>query len=41
MRFVPVKIRAQQDIQALQRVPEQLLKSRTALVNEARAAACS
>jgi len=36
MRFVPVKRQAQQDIQALHRVREQLLKSRTALVNQAR-----
>jgi transposase len=37
MRFVPIKSQAQQDIQALHRVREQLLKSRTALVNQVRA----
>lgn len=37
MRFVPIKSAAQQDIQALHRVREQLLKSRTALVNQLRA----
>ncbi len=36
MRFVPVKGAAQQDLQALHRVREQLLKSRTALVNQVR-----
>jgi transposase len=36
MRFVPVKSAAQQDLQALHRVREQLLKSRTALVNQVR-----
>ena len=36
MRFVPVKNPAQQDIQALHRVREQLIRSRTALVNQAR-----
>src|SRR5208282_5638760 len=36
MRFVPVKSAAQQDVQALHRVREQLLKSRTALVNQVR-----
>jgi transposase len=36
MRFVPLKSEAQQDIQALHRVHEQLLKSRTALVNQVR-----
>jgi transposase len=36
MRFVPIKSAAQQDIQALHRVREQLLKSRTALVNQVR-----
>jgi len=36
MRFVPVKSRAQQDTQALHRVREQLVKSRTALVNQVR-----
>jgi transposase len=36
MRFVPLKSEAQQDIQALHRVREQLLKSRTALVNQVR-----
>jgi Transposase len=34
MRFVPIKSEAQQDLQALHRVREQLLKSRTALVNQ-------
>jgi transposase len=32
MRFVPIKSEAQQEVQALHRVREQLLKSRTALV---------
>jgi len=36
MRFVPVKNPAQQDIQALHRVREQLIRNRTALVNQAR-----
>jgi transposase len=36
MRFVPIKSQAQQDIQALHRVREQLLQSRTALVNQVR-----
>jgi transposase len=36
MRFVPLKSAAQQDLQALHRVREQLLKSRTALVNQVR-----
>ena len=36
MRFVPIKSAAQQDIQALHRVREQLLQSRTALVNQVR-----
>ena len=36
MRFVPVKNPAQQDIQALHRVREQLIRSRTALVNQVR-----
>jgi transposase len=36
MRFVPIKSGAQQEIQALHRVREQLLKSRTALVNQVR-----
>src|ERR1700686_1156802 len=36
MRFVPIKSEAQQDLQALHRVREQLLKSRTALVNQVR-----
>src|SRR5271167_3642541 len=36
MRFVPIKCEAQQDVQALHRVREQLLKSRTALVNQVR-----
>jgi transposase len=34
MRFVPVKDSAQQDIQALHRVRERLIRARTALVNE-------
>ena len=37
MRFVPIKSEAQQDLQAAHRAREQLLKSRTALVNQARA----
>jgi transposase len=36
MRFVPVKQLEQQDIQALHRVRERLIKARTALVNEIR-----
>jgi transposase len=36
MRFVPIKSEAQQEVQALHRVREQLLKSRTALVNQVR-----
>ena len=36
MRFVPIKAVAQQDIQALHRVRERLIGSRTALVNEMR-----
>lgn len=36
MRFVAIKSVAQQDVQALHRVRERLLKSRTALVNEMR-----
>lgn len=36
MRFVPIKSEAQHEVQALHRVREQLLKSRTALVNQAR-----
>ena len=36
MRFVPIKSVAQQDLQALHRVRELLLKSRTALVNQVR-----
>jgi transposase len=36
MRLVPVKNPAQQDIQALHRVREQLIRNRTALVNQAR-----
>jgi transposase len=36
MRFVPIKSEAQQEVLALHRVREQLLKSRTALVNQAR-----
>src|SRR5580700_5914122 len=34
MRFVPIKSEAQHEVQALHRVGEQLLKSRTALVNQ-------
>jgi transposase len=36
MRFVPVKELAQQDFQALHRVRERLVKTRTALINEMR-----
>ena len=36
MRFVPIKSAAQHEVQALHRVREQLLKSRTALVNQVR-----
>lgn len=36
MRFVPIKSLEQQDLQALHRVREQLVKSRTALVNQIR-----
>ena len=36
MRFVPIKQLEQQDLQALHRVRERLLKARTALVNEIR-----
>ncbi len=36
MRFVPIKTRAQQDVQALHRVRAGLIKSRTALANQAR-----
>jgi transposase len=36
MRFVPVKQLEQQDLQALHRVRERLIKARTALVNEIR-----
>src|SRR3982074_1538838 len=36
MRFVPIKSEAQHEVQALHRVREQLLKSRTALVNQVR-----
>jgi len=36
MRFVPVKELAQQDIQALPRVRERLVRARTALMNEIR-----
>ena len=36
MRFVPIKNEAQQNIQALHRIREQLLQSRTALVNQMR-----
>jgi transposase len=36
MRFVPIKQLEQQDLQALHRVRERLIKARTALVNEMR-----
>jgi transposase len=36
MRFVPVKTVEQQDIQAIHRIREQLIKSRTAQVNQIR-----
>ena len=36
MRFVPIKQLEQQDLQALHRVWERLIKARTALVNEMR-----
>jgi len=36
MRFVPIKELAQQDLQALHRVRERLVKARTALINEIR-----
>lgn len=36
MRFVPVKSVEQQDLQALHRVRERLMKARTALINETR-----
>lgn len=36
MRFVPIKELTQQDIQALHRVRERLVKARTALINEIR-----
>jgi transposase len=36
MRFVPIKCEAQQDLQALHRVREQLIKHRTALANQIR-----
>jgi transposase len=36
MRFVPIKHEAQQDLQALHRVREQLVKNRTALANQIR-----
>ena len=36
MRFVPIKQLEQQDLQALHRVRERLVKARTALVNEIR-----
>ena len=36
MRFVPIKSEQQQEIQTLHRVRQQLLKSRTALVNQVR-----
>jgi len=36
MRFVPIKEIAQQDLQALHRVRERLVKARTALINEIR-----
>jgi transposase len=36
MRFVPIKELTQQDLQALHRVRERLVKARTALINEMR-----
>lgn len=36
MRFVPIKTQAQQDIQALHRLRERVIKERTALVNQLR-----
>ncbi|MDQ3830967.1 MAG: IS110 family transposase [Candidatus Tectomicrobia bacterium] len=36
MRFVPIKEVAQQDLQALHRIRERLVKARTALINEIR-----
>jgi transposase len=36
MRFVAVKSAAQQDVQAVHRVRQQLVKTRTALVNQGR-----
>lgn len=36
MRFVPIKTEEQQDMQAIHRVRDRLVKSRTALVNEVR-----
>ena len=36
MRFVPIKEVAQQDLQALHRIRERLVKARTALINEMR-----
>lgn len=36
MRFVPIKTVLQQDIQALHRIRERLIKERTALVNQIR-----
>jgi transposase len=36
MRFVPIKTESQQDLQAAHRAREQLLKSRTALINQVR-----
>jgi transposase len=36
MRFVAIKSAAQQDVQAVHRVRQQLLKTRTALVNQVR-----
>src|ERR671916_760105 len=36
MRFVPIKQVEQQDLQALHRIRERLIKARTALVNEIR-----
>ncbi|HKN20826.1 MAG TPA: IS110 family transposase [Terracidiphilus sp.] len=36
MRFVPIKCEEQQDLQALHRVREQLIKNRTALANQIR-----
>jgi transposase len=36
MRFVPVKTRAQQDLQALHRIRERLIVQRTSLINQTR-----